>query len=486
MAERVTTLFIEDTAIRFMVARGKQAEKWASVPLEAGLVKHGLIQDKEKVAAKLKETFNSEKIGNRIIAGLSEPGSLYRIITLPRLPEAILDEAVKREAERVIPLPQSEIYLGYQIIAQRPDDMQLFLAAFSRNAVDTLTGTLKLAGLKPTSLDLVPLALCRAVDKSTAIVVSLRSSNFEIAVMVDHVPQVIRSLSLPGEAESLIDKLPTIAEELERTVSFYNSGHTDKPLDSTVPVFVDGELANAQDTWPSLVGNLGSTVTPLPSLIQAASDFDPGQYTVNIGLALKENEREAGGTIVNFNALPRSFRPEKPKFSRIMIPIGAGVGALVLVFLALQTAAISSDVNNTKSETALAQGRVTQQNTDVTNLKKQVTDVQAKAEPLQNQIKAISSDRDTFDNLTGTLTERRDQVNTATSRIVSILPASMSINNLNFTDSISVTGSAIVDADVFAFARKLMDTGLFKSVTLNSISLNSDNGYDFGLNIVPK
>jgi len=486
MANRVTTLFIEDTAIKLMVTRGRQAEKWASVPLAAGLVKHGLIQDKEQVAEKLKETFRWAKIGNKVILGLSEPGSLYRIITLPKLPDAILDEAIKREAERVIPLPQNEIYLAYQVIATRQDDMQFFLAAFSRNAVDTLTSTLQMAGVKPASLDLVPLALCRAIDKATAIVVSLRSSNFEIAVMVDRVPQVIRSLSLPGEAESLIDKLPTIAEELERTVSFYNSSHTDKPLDNAIPVFVDGELAQAPDTWPSLVGKLGSTVTPIPSLMQATADFDASQFTVNIGLALKENDRDISGTIVNFNALPKAFQPEKPKLSRVIIPIGAGIGVLILVFLAMQTGSIKNDVKTLNTETATAQGGIPKQNTNIAAIKDQITAVQAKAQPLQDQIKAITADAATFDKLTGTLNGRRDQVNTDTSKIISLIPSTISITSINFSDAITVSGSAASEADVFTYSRNLSSTGLFSYIILNSISLNSDGKYDFGLSITPK
>jgi len=96
MANKVTTLFIEDTAIRLLVARGRHAEKWASVPLEPGLVIHGQVQDKVRLAEKLKETFRWANVGNRVILGLSEPGSLYRIISLPKLPDAILPEAIKR------------------------------------------------------------------------------------------------------------------------------------------------------------------------------------------------------------------------------------------------------------------------------------------------------------------------------------------------------------------------------------------------------
>jgi len=304
--------------------------------------------------------------------------------------------------------------------------------------------------------------------------------------MVDRVPQVIRSLSLPGEAESLIDKLPTIAEELERTVSFYNSSHTDKPLDNSVPVFVDGELVQAPDTWPSLVGNLGSTVTPIPSLIQAAADFDPGQFTVNIGLALKENEQDVSGTIVNFNALPKALQPEKPKLSRMLIPIGAGIGLLILVFLALQTGSISNEVKSLDSETASAQGRVTLQNKDIATINDQITQVQIQAQPLQDQINAITADIATFEVLSETLNERRDQVNVDTSKIISLAPSSVSIMTLYFADTITINGTAVTEADVFMFSRNLMSTGLFESITLNSINLNDAVGYDFGLSITPK
>jgi type IV pilus assembly protein PilM len=130
MAKQVTTLFIEDTAVRLLVGRGKQVEKWASLPLEPGLVKHGLVQDNAKVAEKIKELFRWTKITDKkVIVGLSEPGSLYRIVTLPKLPDAILPEAIKREAERVIPLSLDEVYLVHQVIGTKEQEMTLFLAA---------------------------------------------------------------------------------------------------------------------------------------------------------------------------------------------------------------------------------------------------------------------------------------------------------------------------------------------------------------------
>ena len=128
MARRTITLFIEDTGIRLLVARGKQVEKWASAPLEPGLVKHGQIQDRTQVANQLKDLCRRTKIRDRrVILGLSEPGSIYRIVTLPKLPAAIMPEAIKREAERVIPFSLDEVYLAHQVIATSSEEMQVFL-----------------------------------------------------------------------------------------------------------------------------------------------------------------------------------------------------------------------------------------------------------------------------------------------------------------------------------------------------------------------
>ena len=50
MAERVIALYFEDTGIKLLVAKGRKAEQWASLPLEPGLVVGGVIVDETRVA----------------------------------------------------------------------------------------------------------------------------------------------------------------------------------------------------------------------------------------------------------------------------------------------------------------------------------------------------------------------------------------------------------------------------------------------------
>ncbi|GAG98875.1 unnamed protein product, partial [marine sediment metagenome] len=62
MAGKVTTLFIDDTEIRLLVAKGKRVQKWARLPLEPGLVRDGVIRDEAQVVDRLKELFKLEKV----------------------------------------------------------------------------------------------------------------------------------------------------------------------------------------------------------------------------------------------------------------------------------------------------------------------------------------------------------------------------------------------------------------------------------------
>ena len=255
MAKKATTLFIRDNSINLLVMKGRQVEKWASSPLEPGLVNQGLIMDEERVAELVKQLFKQEKVGmKKVVTALSGHDSLYRIITLPDVPEAVLPEAVRREAKRTIPTPLDEVYFAFQSIPAMEEERRVFLATFPRNSVDALVRTLRKAGIRPYVMDLAPLALCRIPDVPRAIIVNARWDHLEVMVIADRLPQVIRRLSLPGEAESLEERLPLVAEEFHRTVTFYNSGHMETPLDTTVPVFVCGDLAESPETWKSQIG----------------------------------------------------------------------------------------------------------------------------------------------------------------------------------------------------------------------------------------
>jgi type IV pilus assembly protein PilM len=398
------------------------------------------------------------------------------------LPEAILPEAVKQEARRVIPVPIDEVYLSYQRLPSSPGETQLFLAAFPRNAADTLISTLRRAGVEPYVMDLAPLALCRTLNEPRAIIVNARLDNLDIIVMVDRLPQLIRTLSLPGETASLLERLPAITEEIDRTVAFYNSGHKEKPLDSTVPLFVCGDLAQAPENWQSLAGKLNCPVSILPPPLESPESFNPSEFMVNIGLAFKElfpGKDGSNFSLVNFNALPEVYLPKAVPVSAILTPIGVIIGIGLLVYMGFMLRGSMAYNSVLGSQLSAIENNVAQEQKEIGALKEQVAQ-------LEVQIGPVEARANIFETTFASLGEGREQVDRDMSKIVSLLPGDVDLTEVNHGGkSVTVTGVVIktdAEDDIFTYARSLRSS--LSNVIISSIEVKEDEegeieGFEF-------
>jgi len=468
MAKKVTTLFIRDTSVNLLVMKGEQVEKWASLPLEPGLVSQGLIVDEAQVADKVKQLFKETGAQtNKVITALSGHDSLYRIITLPELPEVILPEAVKREARRTIPTPLEEVYFSYQRLPAPRGEGRIFLVTFPRNLVDALVRTLHQAGVRPYILDLAPLALCRIPNEPRAIIVNARLEHLDVMVIGDRLPQVIRRLALPGEAESLEGRLPLIAEEFNRTIAFYNSSHMEKPLDSTVPVFVCGDLAEAPETWQSVGSRIGYSVSPLPSPVELPEGFNSNEFMVNIGLALRELLPEKAGanfSLVNLNALPEVYVPPRFSIMRVLVPVSIVIGIGLIIFGVILVQTNRTHTEALRSQLALAQASVTQKQIEISTLSAQVGSLEASASELDNRVTIMERERAT--------------IQEDLAQIVGLAADKVTLSSVNHGGSaVTVDGVASNEA-IFSYARDLRSGGRFSEVWIKSIT-SGQGGFSF-------
>jgi len=489
MAE--VTLFIEDSAIKLLVARGWRVDKWAKLPLEPGLVSDGLILDEAQVAEKIRQLFKLQNEGARtVVAGLSGFNSVYRLISLPELPSDILHEAIEQEASRVVPVPMDQVYLSYQTIPAPAGETRVFMAAFPRNTTDAFIRTLQQAGLRANIMDLAPLALCRTVDAPEAVVVDVRAASLDIAVMVERVPQVIRSLSLPGEAQSLSERLPVITEELDRTIAFYNSSHRDQPLAAAVPVFVTGDLAAAPDVWQSLSGTANHSISSLPSPMQPLEGFDPSQFMVNIGLALKQlslDKEGANFSIVNFNALPHAEKKVKKAISpvSVLLPIVIVLGIGAIYYMYNQGRGVDARNELVRSQLELTQSQIPQQQEAMKSLEAELAELEPQVEPLKTTASIFN---DTFT----TLEEGRNQVDRDLTQIARLVPEDIAL--VYGGEEITGYASPICEASIkhngeqatvvgrsyeldaiFKYARDLRASGGFSAVIISSIEAFSED-----------
>ncbi len=497
MASQATSIFIDDSVVSILTAGGKHVQKWGNIPLEPGMVRDGAIIDMDGVADRVKELCKTEHAGGKVIAGVSGINCLYRIITLPNLPSKMLPEAVEREAARVLGVPLGQLYLSWQTLPSNKTETRVYLAASPKKTVDTLISTLRKAGLNPYLLDLKPLALARTGSEHEAIILDVQPASFDIVILTNTIPQVVRSLSLAPDA-SEEERLSIIRDELERAITFYDSSHKDSPLDPSVPLLVSGEIAGQEDAWELLVGEQGRPVRILPCPLEAEDEFPSSQYTTNIGLTFKKIAAKGGTafSLVNFNVLPEVFRPKpRPVHEVLFIPVLIGgialvaLGAFTLAYTvakpntpfsdypAILGAFITSGTSPHVDELQLQLDNLTQTiSLKTIESQAEIKDYEAEIKTLTGQVSIRKQEQE---ELVGAYTSVLDPLESSKGIINTDLgemnrgAGKLNLLTVNHnTETMTINGIANDEELIFSYADNLRDSGRFALVVISNISFD--------------
>jgi type IV pilus assembly protein PilM len=290
-SKETVTVNIEERNLRLLTAMGGQVQKWKEVPLDPGLVENGLIRDPGQVGSALEALFREQEAPKKgVITSLTVIGlgSTSQIFDLPKMKPNLLEGAIINEAKRAMPVPVEELYLSHQVISESGDRQQVYVLGVPRDIVEAHISAFQMAGIQLKAMDLKPLALVRAVNQRNAVIADLENENFHVMVVRDAIPDITRSAVLHREAFDLQQKARRLVEEVIRTIDFYNHSHPDRPLESSVPVFLTGGLTATPSVNKTIEAEMGYTVeTPKPPLAYPEA-LPIHEFMVNIGLALKK------------------------------------------------------------------------------------------------------------------------------------------------------------------------------------------------------
>jgi type IV pilus assembly protein PilM len=476
MAKGTTTLYISDSSIRLMVTRGKRIIKLADVPLEAGTggVDSGKLEN--DLAARIKELFQRNHIGSRkVILGISGLHCLTRPLTLPDLPRTMLDEAVTREARRVLPVPPEQLHITWQSLSASENKIQAFMVAIPRYIADSVLKALGQAGFKPSLMDIKPLALARLARVPTAIIIDVQPGEFDIIVMVDGIPQPIRTLPFPEGSISFEERMGIVQDELQRTLQFYNSNNPERIIQPGTPMFVSGELADEPAIYESLGQAMGLQAAPLASPLKCLKQLDPSHHLVNVGLALKELTREAGPLLPNFNTLPTAYQPKQISLNRIMaVPMTAAAGALIIL-LAMTIQNASADLDTARVQLDSTNLILEKRQSERQELSKNIAALQARLDTIETSRRGFSA-------ILESLTYNGSLMNSDINATVDSMVTDLDLGNIGHTgEVVSLKGQAASEEEVMDYVRKLTSTGRFSEITIANITrieAASDNGTD--------
>jgi len=338
LAKRIVTLEIDTTAIRFMETREGRVVKWASLALDPTLFEDGVISDPPALSAAVRQLMDSSGIKARdVIASVSGLYSVSRIVAVSNPPGGVTTrESVLEAAGDMMPLSMDELYLSGQTIATGEGVQQVLVVGVPRDVLDAEMLALRMAGINPRILELKTIALARAVNKEQALILNIEPSSFDIVIVVNSIPEVMRTIAWQPDSLTIEDRVEHLAMNLELTVGFYNSHHLDTPLDPATPFLITGQISADLDLMEKLPARVGYPVESLAPPLECPKHMPVSQYAVNIGLALKgrtpsKSLEQDSYLPPDINLLPGTYKPWKPSARQVYFACFV-IAAIALLF----------------------------------------------------------------------------------------------------------------------------------------------------------
>ncbi|MFC0082164.1 type IV pilus assembly protein PilM [Aciditerrimonas ferrireducens] len=184
--------------------------RFGQVGLPPGVVVDGEVVDRAAVADALRRLWKSAELSSTtVVLGVAGLRAITRELELPWVPDGEVEAAIRFQAEEIVPFPAEQTVLSAKVVGEaKAEDgsrvRRVLVAACHRELVNGVVGPAEEAGLRVSSVDLVPAALLRALVDSThplgqpEAVVSVGAGLTLVVVHDAGVPQFVRTVPLGG------------------------------------------------------------------------------------------------------------------------------------------------------------------------------------------------------------------------------------------------------------------------------------------------
>lgn len=210
-------LDIGSTSVRAVeVTRGREGPsvtRFGAVPLPAGAVQGGVVQDTAAVTAAIKQLWSTARFGNRSVAlGVTNPQIVVRQMSVVNMPANELRESLPFQVRDSLPLPVERSLLDFYPTAagETAETITGLLIAAPKEAVITAVEAVERAGPHVAMVDLASFALLRAasrLDKRVEAIVDIGAQITSVIVHDDGDPLIVRTV--PRGSSEITEKLAT-------------------------------------------------------------------------------------------------------------------------------------------------------------------------------------------------------------------------------------------------------------------------------------
>lgn len=199
------------------------------LPIEYGIINDGIITDKEKLTASIKELL--KRIGikgeNAVISISGHSSAIIKKITIPIMTEDELNISIKYEAEQYVPFDINDVEIDFQILGPRPDiegQMDVILIAAKKDVIKNYCDVVEQSGITPVIVDADSFALSNMCEVNYDIagkniaLVNVGASTTNINILQNGFPVFTRDSAIGGNhyTETLEKGLDISREDAER------------------------------------------------------------------------------------------------------------------------------------------------------------------------------------------------------------------------------------------------------------------------------
>lgn len=182
-------------------------------------IKDGVVTDFASLAADIKDLFKHNVVGeiNTRRVAISVPGSraFTRVVSLPKLRDQEIMQAVQVEAEQYIPVPIDQLHMDYTIINRDEKSMEVLAVGIPKKIVDSYISLAHILGLEPIAIDTTILSAARLFQRQIdqndipTVLIDLGASSADITV---HDKTIIVTGTISGGGDVFTE---LIAKKLE-------------------------------------------------------------------------------------------------------------------------------------------------------------------------------------------------------------------------------------------------------------------------------
>lgn len=191
---------------------GARLDRFGQVAVPLGAVNDGEVIDVDIVAGALRRLWSEAKFSSKRVAlGVANQKVVVRQADIPWMEQAELRKALAFQVADLIPMPIDQAILDFHTLEEFVNDsgartLRVLLVAASRDMINSALAAVQKAGLRPTSVDLSPFALIRALanqdhlgmEVDAEALIDIGASVTNIAVHQGGIPRFVRILLMGG------------------------------------------------------------------------------------------------------------------------------------------------------------------------------------------------------------------------------------------------------------------------------------------------